>query len=402
MSAAEFGRVDAENNVFVLDAGVERQVGQYPGVTPDEAMAYFVRKFDDLEAQVRLLEQRLANSTSDAKSLRAAHDAVLAELVSPNAVGDLQALRDRVGRTAPKIQALAAKLAAEKAAAVTDALAEKESIAARAEAIVAQGAKTNWKKSGAEMTALFERWQTLQKTGAKVAKAQADPIWKRFSQARAVFERGRRTYFATLDGAFKEAKAQKEQLVDRAEKLVAKGGEAASEYRSLQDQWKLAPKAGKVEDSLWKRFRAAGDAIFSAKKAADAQLEIEQKANLDLKLALLAEAESIELTDIDAARRKLGEIQSRWAKIGHVPKNDVRRVEDRLRKVEKKLQEAQNEHWRRTDPAAKARSNSLIEQLEAAIADLEADLSKKPGDKSIADQIAARKTWLEAAQKAVD
>ena len=402
MSAAEFGRVDAENNVFVIEAGVERQVGQYPGVTPEEALAYFVRKFEDLEAQVRLLEQRLANSTSDAKSLRAAYDAVATELVSPNAVGDLPKLRERVARTAPKITALAEQADAERALAVTAALAEKESIAARAEAIVAQGAKTNWKKSGTEMNELFERWQNLQKAGAKVPKSQADPIWKRFSHARATFERGRRAYFATLDTQFKEAKAQKEQLVDRAEKLVAKGGEAASEYRSLQDQWKLAPKAGKSEDALWKRFRSAGDAIFSAKKAADAELEKEQKTNLELKLSLLTEAEAVDVSNIDEARKALSEIQSRWAKVGHVPKNDVRRVEDRLRKVEKKLQDAQNEHWRRTDPAAKARSNSLIEQLEAAIADLESQLAKKPGDKSLAEQIAARKTWLEAAQKAVD
>lgn len=402
MSAAEFGRVDADNNVFVIEGGVERQVGQYPGVTQEEALAYFVRKFEDLEAQVRLLEQRLALSTSDAKSLKAAHDAAAAELVSPNAVGDLQSLRERVARTAPKIEAIAQVSAAERAAASAAALAEKESIAARAEAIVAQGAKTNWKKSGAEMTELFERWQTLQKTGPKVPKSQADPIWKRFSLARATFERGRRAFFATIDTQFKEAKAQKEQLVERAEKLVPKGGEAASEYRALQDQWRLAPKAGKVEEALWKRFRAAGDAIFAAKKAADAELEVEQKANLSTKLELLAEAEAIDVSNIDGARKALSEIQSRWSKIGHVPKNDVRRVEDRLRKVEKKIQDAQNDHWRRTDPAAKARSNSLIEQLEAAIADLEAQLAKKPGDKAIAGQIAARKTWLEAAQKAVD
>jgi DNA-binding transcriptional regulator YiaG len=402
LSAAEFGRVDADNTVFVIEAGVERQVGQYPGVTPEEALAYFVRKFEDLEAQVRLLEQRLANSTSDAKSLKAAHDAIAAELVEPKAVGDLQQLRDRVARTEPKIAAMAEAAAAERQAQVAEALAEKEAIASRAEVIVAAGDKINWKKSGAEMNTLFERWQTLQKSGAKVPKSQADPIWKRFSQARAKFERGRRAYFASLDTQFKEAKAQKEQLVERAEKLVSKGGEAATEYRNLQDSWKAAPKAGKAEDALWARFRAAGDAIFSAKKEADAAAALEQKTNLEAKLALLTEAEAIDTGNLEAARKALSDVQAKWAKIGHVPKNDVRRVEDRLRKVEKKLQDAQNEHWRRTDPAAKARSSSLIEQLEAAIADLEAQLAKKPGDKSLSEQIAARKTWLEAAQNAVD
>ena len=59
MSANQFGRVDAENNVFVID-GSERKVGQYPGVPAEEALAYFVRKFEDVAAQVRLLEQRVA------------------------------------------------------------------------------------------------------------------------------------------------------------------------------------------------------------------------------------------------------------------------------------------------------------------------------------------------------
>ncbi|MEY4411204.1 MAG: hypothetical protein RLZ69_778, partial [Actinomycetota bacterium] len=58
--SASFGRVDDENNVFVTEAGVERKVGQYPNVTAAEALAFFERKYADLAAQVRLLEQRVA------------------------------------------------------------------------------------------------------------------------------------------------------------------------------------------------------------------------------------------------------------------------------------------------------------------------------------------------------
>ena len=48
MSANEnspWGRVDETGTVFVTDRGVEREVGQYPDGTPDEALAYFTRKF---------------------------------------------------------------------------------------------------------------------------------------------------------------------------------------------------------------------------------------------------------------------------------------------------------------------------------------------------------------------
>ncbi|MFM2019744.1 MAG: hypothetical protein RL718_325 [Actinomycetota bacterium] len=404
MTSNEFGRVDQDNNVFVIEAGVERQVGQYPGVSPEEALAYFTRKYEDLEAQVRILEQRIASGVTDSKSLKTTHDHLTAELVEPKAVGNLASLRSRLGNVAPAISEAAEKIKAERDAQSGEALAKKEEIAAKAEAIVSNLQAINWKKSASEMNDLFTAWQELQKTGPKIPKAQTDPIWKRFSQARAKFEAGRRAYFATLDSKFKEAKSAKSKLAEQAEALVSKGGDSAAEYRKLQDAWKAAPKAGKVEDALWARFRAAGDAIFADKKAKDSELAVSQKENLEAKLALLVEAEKIEMADLAKAKSKLSEIQARWVKVGHVPRDQVRAVEDRLRKVEKKISEAEADAWRRSDPAAKARSNSLVTQLEAAIADLEEELKAAPAakKKDVQSQIDARKAWLEAAQKAVD
>ncbi len=404
MLTNEFGRVDEANNVFVNDNGTERQVGQYPNVSPEEAFAYFTKKFEDLDAQVRLLEQRVSSGASDAKNLKITRDHLAAELVEPKAVGNLNNLRERVARLEQPITEAHEKFLVEREADVAKALDEKEVIASRAEAIVSNLENINWKKSTAEMTELFNTWQTLQKNGPKVPKAQADPIWKRFSQARAKFEAGRRTYFAKLDSQFKEAKGVKQELVTKAEALVAKGAEAANDYKKLQDLWKKAPKAGKLEDDLWKKFRAAGDTIFAAKKIADDEQSVAQKANLESKLALLVEAEKIDLTNLDEAKKALQGIQSKWEKIGHVPRTEVRNVEDRLRKIEKSIAEKQADLWRRSDPAAKARSNSLVTQLEEAIASLEAELAKAPADKkaSIKAQIEARTSWLEAAKKAVD
>ena len=404
MQPNEFGRVDENNNVFVNDNGTERQVGQYPNVSGEEAIAYFVKKFEDLEAQVRILEQRVASGITDAKSLKAAHETLAKELTEPNVVGNIQNLRDRLAKLSAGIDAAAEKAQAERQEAIDKALVAKEEIAAKAEAIVQNLGGINWKRSAAEMTALFESWQQLQKDGPKVPKNLTDPIWKRFSQSRAKFEAGRRAFFSEIDGKFKEAKKAKTQLTEAAEALVAKGSDAASDYRKLQDQWKAAGKAGKVEDALWARFRAAGDAIFAAKKEQDAELKVSQEANLKAKLELLTKAEAIDVTDLAKAKSELSKLQSEWVKIGHVPKDEVRKVEDRLRKVEKKISDAEADQWRRSDPAAKARSNSLVQQLESAIAELEAELKAAPANKKkdIQAQIDARKSWLEAAIAAVD
>ena len=404
MQTNEFGRVDDSNTVFVNDNGTERQVGQYPNVSAEEALSYFSKKFEDLEAQVRILEQRVAAGITDSKSLKAGHDALVKELKEPNVVGNIQFLRDRVAKLATGIEASAAKAQEERSELVAKALAEKEEIATKAEALIKNLGGVNWKKSASEMTALFEAWQKLQKEGPKIPKAQTDPIWKRFSQARAKFEAGRRSYFADLDGKFKEAKKAKTTLTEAAEALVAKGSDAAAEYRKLQDQWKEAGKAGKVEDALWARFRAAGDAIFAAKKEQDAELRVTQGENLKLKLELLVKAEAIDVSDLAKAKNEMSQIQSQWVKVGHIPKDDIRKVEDRMKKVEKALSDAQADEWRRSDPAAKARSNSLVEQLEAAIAGLEAELAKAPAPKKkdVQAQIDARKSWLVAAQQAVN
>ena len=404
MSANEFGRVDEKNAVYLKDQGTERLVGQYPDVSADEAIAFFIRKFEDLEAQVRILEQRIANGINDAKSLKAAHANLKKEVADPKGVGNYENLRQRLEKLIPAIEEAASKANEVREKAIAAALVEKERIAKRAEELVSNLGSINWKKSGEEMAELFAKWQQLQKDSPKIAKSITDPIWKRFSQARAQFESGKRKYFALQDAKFKEAKKIKADLTKKAESLAEKGAAAAAEYRKLQAEWKKAGKAGKIEEALWEAFRGAGDKIFEKKKELDEKLASSHAENLSAKQALLIEAEAISLTDLKAARSKLSQIQAKWSKIGHVPRDQVKNVEGRLRQIESKLAEAEKEAWQRSDPAAKARSSAFVEQLEKVISTLEQELASapEPKKKEIQDQIESRKALLVAAQNAVD
>jgi len=404
LSANEFGRVDEKNAVYLKDQGTERLVGQYPDVSADEAIAFFIRKFEDLEAQVRILEQRIANGINDAKSLKAAHATLKKEVADPKGVGNYENLRQRLEKLIPAIEEAASKANEVREKAIAAALVEKERIAKRAEELVSNLGSINWKKSGEEMAELFAKWQQLQKDSPKIAKSITDPIWKRFSQARAQFESGKRKYFALQDAKFKEAKKIKADLTKKAESLAEKGAAAAAEYRKLQAEWKKAGKAGKIEEALWEAFRGAGDKIFEKKKELDEKLASSHAENLSAKQALLIEAEAISLTDLKAARSKLSQIQAKWSKIGHVPKDQVKNVEGRLRQIESKLAEAEKEAWQRSDPAAKARSSAFVEQLEKVISTLEQELASapEPKKKEIQDQIESRKALLVAAQNAVD
>ena len=402
MSTNKFGRVDAENNVFVID-GSERKVGQYPGVTTDEALAYFVRKFEDIAAQVRILEQRVANKV-DSQGMKKMAAKLMEDLKEPAAVGDLADLRRRVGNLDSKISSLVSEKQEASKEATAEALAKRIAIADRAEAIANQDAsKTQWKTSGAEMTKLFEDWQALQKTGPKVSKSEADSVWKRFSSARTRFETAKRAYFAGLDATNKQVKAKKNSIVEQAEALAAKGSDDVAGYRKLLDEWKNSGRTpGKSDDALWARFKAAGDTIF-AKKSETAVVEnAEQEKNLAVKLEIIKDAQAIDPTkDLAEAKKALQVIQQRWEKAGRVPKDKLRETEDKLRAVEAKVRAVEEDQWRKTDPAAIERSNSVTAQLEDSIKKLEQDLAKATtgGDakkvKDATEALAARKAWLE-------
>lgn len=401
-AAASFGRVDGDNNVYVTDRGTERKVGQYPNVSSEEALGYFVRKFNDLEIQVRNLEQRVKNKV-DSHNLKAAVAKLSKELEAPNAVGDLQSLRSRVQALQPQIDLLEEGRQEASKELQAQALASRNSIADAAEKLATQdSSKINWKVSSAEFAKLFEQWQEIQKSGVKVNKAESDLVWKRFSAARTKFETGKRNYFASLDAANKQSRLKKNSIVEEAEKLVEKGAAAITEYRKLIDEWKAAGRTpGKSDDALWARLKAAGDAIYSAKAEQAAVENVEFQANLQVKLALLEEAKGIDPDkDLTQAKGKLRDISARWEKAGKVPRDKVREIEDKLRAIENRVKAVEAEQWRKSDPAVIARNESVANQIKDSISKLEAELEiakASKNTKKIADAesaLEARKAWL--------
>jgi hypothetical protein len=390
--------------VYVREGESERAVGQYPDATPAEAIAYFERKYVELAGQVGLLEQRVRGG-APARDVAKAITSLKAAVTGANAVGDLASLSERLEKLGGSVGELTEAQAAEAKAAASEALAEREQIVAAAEALAAQDpAHIQWKQTTAELDALFARWQTAQKDGPRIPKADGDALWKRFRSARATLDTHRKAFFAELDDQHKEARTRKQTLVERAEALASKGTAAIPDYRRLLDDWKLAGRAGKkADDALWARFKAAGDVLYAAKAEADALEDKEYAGNLEQKLELLTEAEAIlRITDRDKARKTLSDVQRRWDAIGKVPRDSIRTVEDRMRKIEAHVRKLDEDHWNRTDPEKQARSSGLAAQLEASIEKLEKELeaAKAAGDKKkitdAEDKLAAQKVWLGA------
>lgn len=399
-----WGRVDETGTVFVRTADGEREVGQYPDATPEEALAYFERKYTDLAGQVGLLEQRVRRGAPAADVAKAV--TTLRESVAQaHAVGDLDALARRLESLSGTTKELTEQQQAESRAALAEAVAERTRIVEQAEALAAQDpAKTQWKQATAELDALFASWQQHQQNGPRLPKNEANELWKRFRTARSTIEQHRKAFFAELDAAHRDVRARKQALIERAEALAPRGADAVGDYRSLLDEWKQAGRAGKkLDDALWAKFKAAGDVLFQAKAEVDAQEDEAFRANLTEKLAILEEAEKLTSeTDPKKARAALNGIQRRWDEIGKVPRDQVRPVEERLRKVETHVRTLEDERWQREDPEKKARSEGMLGQLQDAIAKLEAELAaaEAQGDDRAAasarEALEARRAWLKA------
>nr|WP_253270462.1 DUF349 domain-containing protein [Kocuria marina] len=406
--ARAFGRADENGTVYVSVQGTEYECGQFPDATPDEALAYFARKFDDAEAQVALLEQRIA-AKAPAGDMRKTVDHVREQVDAHTMVGDLTDLSTRLDTLEDAIKVAVNREREEAKAAKTQQLAHRTAIVEAAEEVAAQDpAKTQWKHSSARMAELFSQWQDHQRSGGRLPKSDEDALWKRFRKARTTFDRHRKAFFSSLDETNAKAKRVKEGLIKEAEALSSstEWGETAGKYRELMDRWKEAPRASRKEDdALWARFRAAQDVFFSARTAANERIDQEYAGNLTVKEQLLAEAKQIlPVKDLDAAKKQLASVQQRWEEAGKVPRAHMRRVENELRAVEDVVKKAEDDRWRRTDPETKARSNSMLSQLENKIADQRAALeaaraggnTKKAA--SLEKDLATSEQWLATLQ----
>jgi hypothetical protein len=400
----EWGRVTDDGTAYVATADGERVVGSWQADAPEEGLAFFSRRFADLETQVALLEQRLASGATapDAATTTAAK--LRESIASAAAIGDLDGLLVRLDALGSVIDERRAQRKAARAAAIDAAKERKNEIVAESEKI---SASQDWRNGSNRLRDLLEEWKAL----PRIERAVDDELWHRFSAARTGFTRRRKAHFAQLDEHREAAKAAKEKLVAEARELSTstEWGPTSVAMRDLMTRWKKAGRAPRgVDDALWAEFRAAQDVFFGARDAADAQRDAELVANLEVKRQVVTDAEALlPVTDPRAARTALRALQDRFAAAGKVPRDDMHDVERRMRAVEQAVEQAHEEVWRRSNPEARARAESTVRQLRDSIAALERDRDQALGagkQKAAAEAeeaMAARRSWLEQAESAL-
>ncbi|HIW62515.1 MAG TPA: DUF349 domain-containing protein [Candidatus Stackebrandtia excrementipullorum] len=372
--ATRFGRIDADGTVYVKTGAGERVIGSWQAGSPEEGLAHFARRFDDLVTEVDLLAARLNAGNADPQQTAATIKKLRASIDEAHAIGDLDGLAGRLDELAVRAEAKAAEAKEAKSQARAQAVTRKEELAAEAEGLAENS--TQWKAAGDRLKAIAEEWKGVHGADRKTDQA----LWRRFAAARDAFTRRRGAHFASLDSERKTIAARKEELIAEAERLSGSTdwGETANRLKRLMAEWKEAGRvAPDAEQKLWKRFRAAQDTFFSARSEVFSARDNEQKENLVKKRELLANAEALDVdADPRAAQQQFRVIQGQWEEIGHVPRDAAGGLMRRMRGVDEKIRAALDVAWRRTPIA----ENPLLKQMRDQVAEAEERLARAKND----------------------
>lgn len=399
----KWGRIEADGSVYVITASGERLIGSWQAGTIEEGFAHYGTRFDDLATEVELLENRLKAHPDDAATIRANAETIRQSLPTATVIGDLDSLDKRLGSIITDSEAADEKVKAERAERRAAAIARKEALAAEAEEIGENSEE--WKTAGDRLRDILEEWKPIRGIDRKTD----DALWKRYSRARDAFNRRRGSHFAELDRNRAAARKRKEEIVARAEELKdsREWNDTARAFRDLMAEWKQAGRAPRdLDDKLWKAFKAAQDHFFSARNAETEERDREFLDNATAKQALIDEYDPLinPANGLDEARAKLRELQEKWEQIGYVPRGQVREFENKIAALEKRVTEAADAQWRRTDPAAQARAAQFTAKVDEFNA--QADAAEAQGNTSKAEKLRAQaaqwQEWADAAVHAIE
>ena len=351
-----WGRVDADGTVYVRTAdGASRVIGSWQAGSPEEAIAFFARKYEALGTEVVLLEQRIAaTDMAPAQAPRPASSGCSSTSRTPNALGDLDGLRappgaaDRGRRPPPRGGQGGPGAGARGGQEV------KERIVAEAEQIAAEA--THWKSSGERMRELLvveggAARRAGRRGGAVEAAVAAAQRLHRAAQGLLRQPGGRTRGRQGAQGRSCAPTPRRcprstdwgrdRQRVPRADAAV-EGGRAG--------------RTGDSEAELWKRFPGGPGQVLTARGRG--VLGRGRRALAPRRRWLSGSSPdrpgAVTVTDIRAAMSALRGIQEKLGADRAVPRDSREHLESGLRRVEDALRKAEETQWRRSTPEALA------------------------------------------------
>ena len=197
-------------------------------------------------------------------------------------------------------------------------LVAKQALCEKVEAIAEKEitSSSQWNALSKEIEEIQAEWRTI----GFATRKENQKIYDRFRAACDKFFERKRASFSEFKDSMNENLAKKMAIIEEAESLKDSTDWKATSDRliELQKEWKeIGAVPRKKSEQIWKRFRAACDAFFTARdNRPDGQGSL--SANLAAKKALIEEIKAyVPSADADAEAQK--GFAEKWNAIGFVP-----------------------------------------------------------------------------------
>lgn len=239
-----------------------------------------------------------------------------------------------------------------------------------------------------ELQKLHEQWKEY----GPVAKEFRDSIWERFRAATGVINRKYQQHFEGLKDQQAENLAAKTALCEKVEQIAeseittsAQWNALSREIEGIQAAWRKIGFASRKENQkIYDRFRAACDKFFERKRVYYADFKGSMAANMEKKLAIISEAESLkDSTEWKKTTDRLIALQKEWKEIGAVPRK-------KSEQLWKQFRAACDAFFAERDKNQKPGENDYYANLKAKKALIEEILSSEATDNETAAGFAER------------
>ena len=290
----------------------ERQVGEVRTSAAD-ALAYFGQRFQQLADRVEGLISDIDRAQNKGSYLmKLLH--LRRQLPATDALGDFDALHDRLTDKEQEIQALIDQNRIKNLEVKRTLLLEAETLRT----------STDWKATAERLKELKARWL---KTGA-VSAPHAATLEEAFAEATEAFFERRKAYFADRNELINLRVERYEALIREAEALretPLPAGRVVARLKALHEAWKQVggvPKARSAE--LWSQFKRINDDLYQRCRqdkghGRSAARDQYLQTNLQIKQQLCTEAASLAEMPLNEALARAKELQAHWKNTGPIP-----------------------------------------------------------------------------------
>ncbi|WP_163707666.1 DUF349 domain-containing protein [Mangrovibacterium lignilyticum] len=220
---------------------------------------------------------------------------------------------------------------------------------------------------------ILQKYHELWREIGPVPRDKKDELWERFKAATSKINKKHQEYFEDRKGDQKKNLEAKTVLCEKVEEIAGleltnhkEWDDRSKELIELQKVWRTIGFAPKRDNNrIYERFRTACDKFFDAKREFYSQNKEVQQNNLQMKLDLCVQAESLkDSTDWKKTTDEFIRIQKKWKEVGPVPRKQSDSIWKRFRSACDYFFDQKSEHFSTVD-------HEQVENLEQKLALIE-------------------------------